>query len=71
MYKLKFDGAAKGNPGPAGVGGVVRDAAGEIQGIYWGCIGENTNNVVELKALLAKIDMAVTNGWFPVILEGD
>lgn len=71
IYKLNIDGAAKGNPGQAGVGGAVQDATGEIQGIYWGYIGENTNNVVKLKALLAGMDMVMTNGWFPIILEGD
>lgn len=40
-------------------------------GVYWGFIGENTNNVAEQKALLAGLTMAVTNGWFLVIIEGD
>ena len=40
-------------------------------GLYWGIIGENTNNVVDLKAFLAGINMLITNGWFPVITEGD
>lgn len=29
------------------------------------------NTMVELKALLAGIEMVVTNGWFLVIIEGD
>lgn len=53
------------------MGGAVQDVTGEIQGIYWGYIGENTNNVVKFKALLAGMDMVMTNGWFPIILEGD
>ena len=40
-------------------------------GIYWGFIGANTNNVAELKALLAKLHMVVTYGWFHVVVEGD
>ena len=39
MYRLKFNGAVKGNPGPNGLGGVFRNAIGEILGIYWGFIG--------------------------------
>lgn len=62
MFKLNFERAAKGNPGPTELGGVFRNAAGEILGVYWGFIGENTNNVVELKALLAGLNMEVTNG---------
>jgi ribonuclease HI len=71
IFKLNFDGAAKGNPGLAGVGEAIRDSGGEILGIYWGCIGVNTNNVAELKTLLAGLVMASTHGWFPIILEGD
>lgn len=70
MFKLNFDGATKGNPNPAGLGGVFRNASGEILGVYWGFIRENTNNVAKLKALLAGLNMAVTNGWFLVIIEG-
>lgn len=40
-------------------------------GLYWGYIGENTNNVSELKGLLVGLAMATTFGWFPIILEGD
>lgn len=71
MFKLNFNGATKGNPGLAGVGGVFQNAAGDIVGIYWGYIGENMNNMAELKALLAGINMVVTNGWFSFIIEGD
>jgi ribonuclease HI len=71
MLKLKFDEATKGNPGPTRVGGVLWNAYEDILGLYWGHIGENMNNAVELKALLAGINMVVTNRWFPVIIEGD
>jgi ribonuclease HI len=45
------DGAAKGNPGPAGWAFVVADAAGTPQ--YWqsGPLGHSTNNIGELTAL--------------------
>lgn len=71
MIKLNFDGAVKGNPGPAGLGGVSRNIARNILGMYWGFIGENTNNMAKLKALLAGLNMAMTHGWFPIITEGD
>ena len=71
MFKLNFNGVAKGNSGPTGMGGVFRNAVGNILAMYWGFIGENTNNVVELKALLAGLNMAMTHGWFLVIIEGD
>ena len=34
IFKLNFDGAAKGNPSLAGMGGAMRDSRGEILGIY-------------------------------------
>ncbi|MFJ1757259.1 ribonuclease H [Kitasatospora sp. NPDC088134] len=45
------DGAAKGNPGPAGWAFVVADGAGEPQRWQSGALGHSTNNVGELTAL--------------------
>ncbi|MFC5910052.1 ribonuclease H family protein [Streptacidiphilus monticola] len=45
------DGAAKGNPGPAGWAYVVADAAGTPQRWQSGALGHSTNNVGELTAL--------------------
>ncbi|MGW1176472.1 ribonuclease H family protein [Kitasatospora sp. NPDC002543] len=56
------DGAAKGNPGPAGWAYVVADAAGAPQRWQAGALGHSTNNVGELTALrelLASTDPAV------------
>lgn len=71
MFKMNFDGASKGNPGPTGYGGAIRNAEGRTMGIFWGYIGENTNNIVELKGPLAGLTTAINNGWLPIILEGD
>ncbi|MFE4359597.1 ribonuclease H [Kitasatospora sp. NPDC056800] len=56
------DGAAKGNPGPAGWAYVVADATGAPQRWQAGALGHSTNNVGELTALrqlLAATDPAV------------
>lgn len=56
------DGAAKGNPGPAGWGYVIADGAGAPQRWEAGPLGHSTNNVGELTALarlLAATDPAV------------
>ncbi|MER7764447.1 ribonuclease H [Streptomyces sp. NPDC097619] len=45
------DGAAKGNPGPAGWGWVIADAAGRPQRWESGALGRATNNAGELTAL--------------------
>lgn len=56
------DGAAKGNPGPAGWAYVVADATGAPRRWQAGALGHSTNNVGELTALrqlLAATDPAV------------
>lgn len=46
------DGASRGNPGPAGIGVVIADGAGNIIREVSDYIGETTNNVAEYRALL-------------------
>ena len=52
IIKMNFDGASKGNPGRAGFGGCFRNYKGDLLGIFWGFIGEETNNVAEVEGLL-------------------
>jgi len=49
---LHIDGAARGNPGPAGIGGTVSDEGGELLLEISEYIGETTNNVAEYSALI-------------------
>ncbi|MGH9678455.1 MAG: ribonuclease HI family protein, partial [Candidatus Acidiferrales bacterium] len=61
-YTANIDGAARGNPGPASYGVVVRRPDGrplESLGKY---IGRATNNVAEYYALIAALDYAAANG---------
>lgn len=55
---IKTDGAARGNPGPAGIGALVSDSAGRILEEACEYIGEATNNVAEYKALIFGLRMA-------------
>ena len=71
IFKLNFDGVSKGNTGPAGFGGAIRNSEGNMVGLCRGYIGENSNNVAELEGLLEGLDMASHHGWLPIILEGD
>ncbi len=62
MYTANIDGAARGNPGPASYGVVVKRPDGrplESLGKY---IGRHTNNVAEYYALIAALDYAVAKG---------
>src|SRR2546428_12446213 len=46
------DGAARGNPGPAGIGVVIATPEGEVLDRIARGIGETTNNVAEYTAAL-------------------
>ena len=48
-FKINFNGAGKGNLGPVGFGGAIRDSSDKILSMFWGNMGTSTNNLVELK----------------------
>jgi ribonuclease HI len=68
---VNVDGGARGNPGPAAVGVVVRDGAGEIVEERGERIGTATNNVAEYRALLLGIERARELGASELELVGD
>lgn len=68
---VNVDGGARGNPGPAAIGVVVRDESGEILTTHSETIGEATNNIAEYRALLAGIGKASELGATELELVGD
>lgn len=52
------DGGARGNPGPAGIGAVLKNEAGELVCEMCQYIGETTNNQAEYKAVIMAIEKA-------------
>jgi probable phosphoglycerate mutase len=57
---VEADGGSRGNPGAAGYGAVVRDAAtGEVLAEVTESIGHATNNVAEYSGLVAGLRAAV------------
>ena len=64
------DGGASGNPGPAGIGVVLKDGAGAVFEISQG-IGEATNNVAEYKAVIAALEEAIRQGAEKVFINTD
>ncbi len=56
------DGGSRGNPGPAGFGAVVEDAAGRVVVRLSEFLGVQTNNYAEYSGLLAVLRWAVENG---------
>eukprot|EP00253_Pinus_taeda_P009771 PITA_09771 len=69
--KLNFDGASRGNPSMAGIGGVLRNQHGEILHIYYKALGESTNNEMEFAALEHGLRIAKSRRLCNIILEGD
>src|SRR3989339_130325 len=50
------DGGARGNPGPAAIGVVIRDEHGKLVETIAKKIGSATNNVAEYSAVIAALD---------------
>jgi ribonuclease HI len=56
---IEADGGARGNPGPAAYGAVLRDAdSGRLLGEACETIGDDTNNVAEYRGLIAGLQLA-------------
>ena len=68
---VNVDGGARGNPGPAAVGVVIRDADGGVLEEIGERIGRATNNVAEYRALLLGIERAAALGAKELELVGD
>jgi ribonuclease HI len=69
-FTVNVDGGARGNPGPAAIGVVLRDG-GEVVEELGETIGEATNNVAEYRALLRGIELAAEHGATELELVGD
>ena len=65
------DGGAKGNPGPAGWGLVLKTPDGVDLRQGWGYLGETTNNVAEYEAVRMGLETALAHGARTVELRLD
>jgi ribonuclease HI len=69
---IHTDGAARGNPGPAGAGAILRDAAtGEVLAEVAQGLGHATNNVAEWTAVRLALEEARRLGASRVDLRMD
>jgi len=62
VYIANVDGAARGNPGPASYGVVIRKPDGTVLESLGKRLGHQTNNVAEYHALIAALDFAEAHG---------
>jgi ribonuclease HI len=65
------DGAARGNPGPAGAGAILRDSDGRVLAEIAKPLGHATNNVAEWTAVLLAVEEACRLGATHVDLRMD
>ena len=70
-HRANIDGAARGNPGPASYGVVIRDGQGELVAKLKKYIGRMTNNVAEYYGLIAALDYAQSHSIRALRVESD
>ena len=65
------DGSAIPNPGPAGIGALIKDGQSSVIGVVSQCIGTATNNQAEYEAVIAALEMALKLGVARVEVRSD
>lgn len=68
---MNFDGALRGNPTLADIGGIIRNNEGEILHIYSKALGEGTNNKMEFSAMERGLRILWMNQTGNAVVEGD
>ena len=68
---VNVDGGARGNPGPAGWGAVVRGPSGETIAELSGAIPYATNNVAEYQGLISALEWCLDHGATQVQVRSD
>ncbi|CAK8577890.1 unnamed protein product [Lathyrus sativus] len=71
FYTLRFDGACRGNPGPAGAGAVLFGEDGSVLYNFRQGLGNTTNNVAEYCALILGLQQAIMKGCKNIKVQGD
>src|SRR6476469_2125054 len=71
LVVINTDGGARGNPGPAGIGLVIKNEDGELLYSHGAYIGETTNNVAEYSALIKALEESVNLGATAVRIQMD
>lgn len=65
------DGAARGNPGPAAIGVVIKDETGNTVATVSLCLGATTNNQAEYRAIIAGLEKAIALGARNIAVKSD
>ncbi|CAL1357961.1 unnamed protein product [Linum trigynum] len=68
---IYFDGASKGNPGPAGAGAVLCSPDGRMVWRFSEGVGLATNNVAEYRGVILGMKQALKKGFRDIRVQGD
>ena len=60
VYKIWTDGGSRGNPGPSGAGGIIKNSNGILVAQVSEFLGVGTNNYAEYKALFLTLKKAIS-----------
>ena len=71
VLRIWVDGACRGNPGPASIGGHIEDAEGNVVGRISERLGHGTNNIAEYTALIRALEEAKALGAAEVEVRSD
>ena len=70
-WLLMVDGAARGNPGPAGCGAMICDEKGAVVKKLSRYLGHSTNNVAEYEALLMGLEALIELKCRKIVVQSD
>jgi len=65
LLNIYTDGGARGNPGPAAIGVVIKDTNNKVLYQFGHTIGPATNNLAEYQAVIAALEYLITNNNKP------
>ena len=68
---IHTDGAARGNPGPAAIGVIIKDENGKLLARISRGIGTTTNNQAEYQAIITALEKAISLSILQVALKSD
>ncbi|XP_019055746.1 PREDICTED: uncharacterized protein LOC109115811 [Nelumbo nucifera] len=71
FVKLNFDGSSMGNPGPSGIGGVLRNEEGMIISLFSGPIGLGDSLKAEISAVIEGTQRAIELNITNLVIEGN
>ncbi|KAK4409394.1 putative ribonuclease H protein [Sesamum angolense] len=70
-FKLNTDGSSFGNPGLARTASIIRDSARHVHLAYHVALGTGTSVLAELTAVWQDLELALTHGLAPLVVEVD